>query len=175
MSGAPGHPGGDTPRPESVEERLERIERRLALMDLIASYGPSVDSGSAEWTGSLWADEGIYDFGDARLDGRRAVEAMVAGPNHQGLIHHGAAHLLGPPSVRIDGERAVVVHHSQVVLHRDGKYEIWRVSANRWELSWVDGAWRVDRRRAYLLDGQERARALLRRDDPSVDDEGGVP
>ncbi|MDA8045222.1 MAG: nuclear transport factor 2 family protein [Actinomycetota bacterium] len=150
---------------DSVEERLERLERRAALYDLIASYGPAVDSGSAEWTASLWAEEGIYDFGDASLPGRAAVEAMVAGPNHQGLIHQGAAHMLGPPRVKIDGDRAVVVHHSQVVLQRDGKFEIWRVSANRWELRWVDGSWQVDRRRAYLLNGQERARALLRLDD----------
>jgi hypothetical protein len=145
----------------SIEERLERMERRLALYDLIASYGPSVDSGTAEWTGSLWAENGIYDFGDAVLDGRRAIEAMVSGPNHQGLIHEGAAHMMGFPLVRIDGDQAVAVHYSQVIRHRDGRFEVWRTSANRWELTWVDGAWQVDRRRAYLLDGREAARVLL--------------
>lgn len=150
---------------ESVEARLDRIERRVALYDLIASYGPSVDSGSPAWTGSLWAEPGIYDFGDAVLDGRAAIEAMVAGPNHQGLIHQGAAHMMGFPLIRIDGDRAVAVHYSQVIRHRDGRFEVWRTSANRWELTWVDGRWQVDRRRAYLLDGREAARVLLRIDD----------
>lgn len=152
---------------ESVEERLERMERRLALYDLIASYGPSVDSGSAEWTGRLWANDGVYDFGDAVLDGRSAIEAMVAGPNHQGLIHQGAAHMMGFPLVRIDGDKAVAVHYSQVILYREGGFHIWRTSANRWDLTWADGSWQVERRRAYLLDGREAARALLRIDGES--------
>lgn len=87
---------------------------------------------------------------------------MVRGSHHQGLIAEGAAHLLGFPRVEIDGDRAVVTGYSQVCRHRDGGFEVWRVSANRWELTWDGRAWQVDRRLAYLLNGQEAARALLR-------------
>ena len=147
---------------EDLAARVERIERRLALYDLIASYGPAVDSGSAEATAALWHEEGSYDFGDAVLAGRSQIEAMVRGRQHQGLIAEGAAHMLGFPHAEIDGDRAVVTGYSQVCRQHDGQFEVWRVSANRWELSWDGSGWKVDRRRAYLLNGQEAARALLR-------------
>lgn len=147
---------------DDLAARLERIERRLALYDLIATYGPAVDSGSAEATAGLWAQDGSYDFGDAVLPDRRAIEEMVKGRHHQGLIAAGAAHLIGFPKVDIDGDSAVVTGYSQVCRYVEDHYEVWRVTANRWELTWTGGGWQVDRRQAYVLDGQERARALLR-------------
>lgn len=150
---------GDT---GGLAERVDRIERRLALYDLIASYGPAVDSGSADAVASMWAEDGSYDFGEHTLSGREAVRAMVNGSPHQGLIAQGAAHFLGFPRVEIDGDRAVVTGYSQVCRHEDGRYYLWRVSANRWELTWDGDGWTVESRRAYVLDGREAARALLR-------------
>lgn len=146
-----------------LSHRVERIERRLALYDLIASYGPAVDSGSARAAAKLWNLHGTYDYGDQILTGRQAIEAMVAGSHHQGLIRSGAAHLIGLPRIEIDGDRAVVTGYSQVCRHRDGRFELWRVSANRWELTWDGSGWAVDSRAAYLLDGGEAARVLLGR------------
>ncbi|HWE54675.1 MAG TPA: nuclear transport factor 2 family protein [Acidimicrobiales bacterium] len=147
---------------DDLAARLERIERRLALYDLLTTYGPAVDSGSADQTAELWAEDGSYDFGDAVLPDRQAIGKMVKGKQHQALIATGAAHLIGFPKVDIDGDRAVVTGYSQVCRWVEDRFEIWRVTANRWELTWTDGAWRVDRRQAYVLNGQERARALLR-------------
>lgn len=145
------------------EERLRRIERRLALYDLIATYGPAVDSGSADAAAGLWAEDGLYDFGDAALEGPTEVAGMVRSDRHQALINRGAAHMLGFPLIHLDddAERAVVTGYSQVCLQEDGRFYVWRVSANRWELSWNGSAWEVQSRRAYLLDGRDAARALL--------------
>lgn len=144
-----------------IVERLNHLEKRLALYDLIASYGPAVDSGSADAAASLWAENGTYDFGEHTLTGREAVAAMVHSRQHQGLIQEGAAHVLGFPKLQIEGDRAVVTGYSQVCRHRDGRFELWRVSANRWELSWDGTRWNVDSRAAYVLDGGDAARALL--------------
>lgn len=149
----------------SLTERVIQLEKRLAIYDLIASYGPAVDSGSAEVAAQMWTDNGTYDFGNAVLNGRQEIDQMVRGEAHQRLIAEGAAHMLGLPRVRIDGDRAVAIGYSQVCRHREGHFEVWRISANRWDLSWDGQAWRVDRRFAYVLDGQEAGRALLRSDD----------
>jgi len=133
----------------------------MAIYDLIASYGPAVDSGSDKWAGGLWSEDGTYDFGDAVLSGRPEVERMVRGRTHQGLIEGGVAHIMGMPRVWIDGDSAVALGYSQVCRYQDGRFELWRVSANRWELTWDGSAWKVDRRQAYLLDGRDAARALL--------------
>ena len=145
-----------------ADARLERIEKRLALYDLIASYGPAVDSGSAAAAADLWAEDGIYDFGNAVLNGRGEIESMVMGPQHQGLIDRGAAHLISFPQASIDGDRAVVTGYSQVCRFRDGHFELWRVSANRWIFNWDGSAWKVESRTTYPLDGRPTARALLR-------------
>lgn len=58
---------------EDLIARVDGVERRLALYDLIASYGPAVDSGSAEATAALWNEGGSYDFGDAVLTGRSEI------------------------------------------------------------------------------------------------------
>ena len=150
-----------------LEQRVEKMEKRLALYELLASYGPAVDSGSAEAVARLWADDGTYDFGDAVLTGRVGVEKMVHSRAHQELIDQGAAHLIGFPHVHIDGDHAVAVGYSQVARFQDGAFELWRVSANRWELDWDGSEWKVKSRRAYLLDGREEARELLRPDTPS--------
>ena len=151
---------------ESAElvARLEQVERKLALYDFIASYGPAVDSGAADATAEMWAEAGTYDFGDPAhvLGSREAMRAMVEGRAHQSLIAHGAAHFIGFPKVEIDGDTAVVTGYSQVCRFVDDHFELWRVSANRWELTWTGDGWQVVMRTAYPLDGSEAARALLR-------------
>ena len=149
------------PDVQQLADRLTALERRMAIYDLIASYGPAVDSGAAAETASLWEPDGTYDFGDAVLTGRTGIRAMVEGRQHQGLIHGGAAHLLGLPHVEIDGDRAVVTGYSQVCRFEDGRFILWRVSANRWNLVWRDSEWKVVSRTARVLDGAESARAIL--------------
>ena len=78
-------------------------------------------------------------------------------------MRDGCAHLLGPVHIHIEGEQAVAVGHSCVLRHRDGGFEAYRVSANRWELTKdADGTWRVSKRSNRLLDGNPLAPALLR-------------
>ena len=150
--------GADVQR---LADRLTALERRMAVYDLVASYGPAVDSGAAATTASLWEPDGTYDFGDAVLTGRAGIQAMVEGRQHQELIHGGAAHLLGFPHVEIDGDRAVVTGYSQVCRFEDGRFVLWRVSAKRWNLVWHDSGWKVVSRTARVLDGAESARAIL--------------
>jgi hypothetical protein len=45
----------------ALERRVRALEDQLAISQLIATYGPAVDSESAEAVGQLWAAEGVYD------------------------------------------------------------------------------------------------------------------
>lgn len=130
----------------------------VAIMQLIATYGVSVDSGDADATAALFADDGWYDVAGRRYDGAAAIADMVAGPAHQGLLAEGVAHLQGLPRVDVDGDRAVAVNHS-VVLR---KGSVWRVAANRWELVRTTAGWKVTGRTNRLLDGSQESRELLR-------------
>ncbi len=141
--------------------RLGHLEDLLAITQLIAAYGPLVDSGAAEQTAALWTDDGVYDVDTGRMDGAGAVTAMVDSQPHQRLIARGCAHLLAPPHVVVEGDRAIAVGVSQLIRHHDGGFEVLRLTANRWELARQANGWRVTRRTSRLLDGAAQARALL--------------
>lgn len=147
---------------ETLEHRLQALEDREAIRELIASYGPLADSGDAAGVAALWAEDGSYGVvGFAAAQGREQVAGLISGEFHQALMQAGCAHLLGPVAITLDGDHATARGHSVVLRHTDTGFEAYRVSANRWELARIEGAWCVTHRENALLDGQEAARALL--------------
>lgn len=151
-----------------LESRIRELEDRLAIGELIASYGPLVDAGAAEAAAALWTEDGCYDVDTGRYDGRDGIAAMVESRGHQRLIAGGCAHLTSPPRISLDGDAAVAVGHSQLLVRRaDGRgFDVLRATAHRWELVRTPEGWRVHRRTARLLDGGEDARQLLWQDGP---------
>ncbi|MDA3623938.1 nuclear transport factor 2 family protein [Saccharopolyspora sp. WRP15-2] len=155
--------GATADRIAALEHRLAEVEDRLALLQIVAAYGPAVDSGSAEVTAAMWTADGVYDTFPAALAGQAAIGDMVTGEMHQGLIGSGAAHLLGIPHIELNGDSAVVTNYSQLVLREpdsDG-YRIWRTGVNRWEFTRTAEGWRVVRRINRQLDGTAEGRDLL--------------
>ena len=148
----------------ALRERLDRVEAELEIARAMARYGPAVDSGSAEATAALWADDGIYDAGISVMSGADAIARMVQTDPHQTYIAGGCAHLVGPPHVTIDGDRATAITHSQLLFWNaeTQSYRAWRVTANVWEWRREPGGWKVTSRINRPLDGSEAARALFR-------------
>ena len=64
-------------RLEQAERRLAAAEDRLALWQIVAGYGPAVDSGSAEVTAQMWTEEGVYDTYPVVLNGRDALLSLI--------------------------------------------------------------------------------------------------
>lgn len=149
---------------DAIAARLQALEDRAAIADLIARYGPLADSGDADGVAMLWTDDGIYavdGFPEAR--GHAAIAALIEGPVHQALMKRGCAHLLGPATITLAGDRAMALCHSVVLAKASEGWEPVRVAANRWELVRAVQGWRVTRRDNALLDGREAARALFAR------------
>lgn len=149
----------------SLEARVQGLEDRLAIIDLIASYGPAVDSGNSDGVAAIWAADGQYSFGvgdesGATLQGEQ-VPALVDIPGHQGYMQRGCGHILTSPRVRIHGDTAVATNHSLLVLHDGTRWVIERASANRWELERLEAGWRVRNRTNALLDGDPGAFGLF--------------
>lgn len=144
-----------------LERRLARIEDERAIERLIASYGPLVDAGEADAAARLWATDGSYDVEDWPMHSRDDVAAMVRSDAHQGLIGRGCAHFLGPAVVSVDGEEAVAVCESLLVVHRGDGYTVARAGANHFRLRRVDARWQIVARVTRTLDGSAQARGLL--------------
>lgn len=153
---------------EEIERRLTRLEGRLRALEderevtrLVLSYGPLVDSGSADAVAGLWEPDGVYDVDELLMRGRDRIAAMVRSGAHQGWIAGGCAHFVGPPHVTVTGDDAVAVTYSLMVVHGDGGFTLRRATANQWRLRRGDAGWRIVARTARVLDGRPESPALL--------------
>lgn len=145
----------------AIEARLGRLEDERDIARLIAAYGPLVDSGCAEEVADLWTSKGVYDVDTGCLEGHDQITEMVRSEAHQGLIHNGCAHLLGPPHVTLDGDEAIAVCHSLLLVRVESRYIVRRATANHWLLRRGRTGWKVQKRTSRLLDGGPEARAVL--------------
>ena len=92
---------------EALSARVAQLEDHLEITQLVARYGPSVDSGSADATAALWTDDGVFDaVGAVTMHGHDEIAGMVLGAGHQSLILNGCAHVLTAPHVVVDGDTA---------------------------------------------------------------------
>ncbi len=145
----------------ALEQRVQRLEDEVAILRLINSWGPAVDTGSSEAAGALWDENGVLESDLSHLVGPAAVVTMVDSDGQQELIRQGCAHVQTAPMVAVDGDRAEAVTYSQVYLHSTDGHSIWRVSANRWEFARTAAGWRVTRRANRVIDGGPEARQIL--------------
>jgi uncharacterized protein (TIGR02246 family) len=147
----------------ALETRLRQVEDELAIARLMASYGPLVDAGQADAVAGLWAEDGEFNVEGWHMRSRAEVAEMVRSSAHQGLIGGGCAHFLGPVRVDIDGDDAVAVCESILILHNEdgGGYQVWRAGANHVMLRRTAEGWRMVKRTVRVLDGSAEARNLL--------------
>jgi hypothetical protein len=144
-----------------LERRVQMLEDHLAVLRLINSWGPAVDTGTSQAAGALFDEHGVLDSDLSRLDGPVAVVAMVESDAQQALIRQGCAHVQTAPLITVDGDRARAIAYSQVYLHTENGHEVWRVSANQWGFRRTSDGWRVTRRMNRVIDGNPAAHAIL--------------
>lgn len=149
----------------SVEARLQAMEDRWAIAQLVCGYGYAVDGCNAEAVGSLYAEDGVYAVaGSSTWQGREAVAGITASAGHLSLVKAGCAHISTAPYIVLDGDRASATCHTMVASKREDGYYIARLSASRLQFSRkADGGWQIDHRQNYLLDGAKDGPALLAR------------
>ncbi|GAA4820898.1 nuclear transport factor 2 family protein [Nocardioides caeni] len=156
-------PASTDTRIAALEARLRHLEDVSAISQLVASYGPLVDAGDAERVAALWTEDGSYDVEGWHMASRAEVAAMVRSEAHQGLIGNGSSHFLGPAHVTIgaDGDTAVAVCESVLLVQHKGHPVVARIGANLFELVRTPDGWQTTRRTTRGLDGSQGARDLL--------------
>lgn len=149
---------------ERLSARLQALEDQVEIMQLVAQYGPSVDSGQGEATAALWTEDGAFDavpFYEMR--GREDIENMVHGPGHQRLIHDGCGHVLTVPHIVVDGDVATGRSYALNIRWDPEADRFWvaRVSANTWRWVRTPQGWRIAERVNAALDGTAAHREML--------------
>ena len=146
----------------ALDRRIRELEDKLAVLQVVAGYGPSMDGGAAREAGLLWTEDSWYDTDSSPAaavpHGRAGIERAAERTQEDPV---GLAHISHMPLIKIDGDRATVVNHSNTFERSGEEFRIGRVSSNRWELVRVDGAWQIERRVNRLLDGSKEARDVF--------------
>lgn len=161
---------------KSLEARLQAVEDRLEILNLIAAHPPGTDSGATKFSASYWIEDGEFDRG-AGLSGLKGRAAMASDPTpgFREAMRQGIAHFAGLPHIEIDGDKATVTSYLQIVMpntqgepvelssHGTSKgFRIHRMTVNRWDLVRTEDGWRIARRRLRLLNESNEGRDLLR-------------
>ncbi len=145
-----------------LERRLHRLEDERDIAGLLAAYGPLVDAGDADAAAGLWTEEGVYDVGGWVMTGREEIAAMVRSADHQGLIAQGCCHFFGPPVITVDGDDAVAVCESTLLVRRErGGYAVLRAGVHVLRLTRHPGGWRIVTRTARQLDGRREVWEMI--------------
>lgn len=147
-----------------LTSRLRAVEDQLEILQLVAQYGPAVDSGAGAATAALWTEDGTFAAIPQRhMRGREDIENMVHGAGHQSLIHAGCGHVLSTPHVVIEGDQATGRSYALNLRWDPASERFWvaRVSANTWRWVRTPGGWRIAERINAPLDGTAAHRELL--------------
>jgi hypothetical protein len=155
-------------RLDALEARCRRAEDHLAILNLLNTYGPLVDSCTAREAGALWVDGGGYNFtkpdGEvARLKAPDEIADMYSWPGHVELTQTGCAHLTGTPKITVDGDDAQALGYSVVILKEGDRWFLWRAAVNHWTLRRGDAGWRIVERFNRPLDGSEASHETMRK------------
>ncbi len=72
---------------DALAARVRQLEDHLEITQLVAQYGPAVDSGSADAAAALWTEDGGFDAVPyLQMRGHDDIAGMVRGDGHQSLI-----------------------------------------------------------------------------------------
>jgi ketosteroid isomerase-like protein len=149
---------------EMLTARVRALADQVEIMQLVAQYGPAVDSGSGEAAAALWTEDGTFDaVPHLRMRGRDDIAAMVCGDGHQSLLRNGCGHVLTVPHIVVDGDHATGRSYAlQVRWDPDaGRFWVFRVSANTWRWVRTPQGWRISERINASLDGTAGHREML--------------
>ena len=148
---------------EMLAAKIRALEDQVEIMQLVAQYGPAVDSGSGEAAAALWTEDGIFDaVPHLQMRGRDDIVAMVHG-GHQSLIRNGCGHVLTVPHVVVDGDEATGRSYALNIRWDADADRFWvaRVSANTWRWVRTPQGWRIAERINASLDGTAEHREML--------------
>ena len=150
----------------SIEARLQTVEDRLAIYNLLATQPLMADTGERSLVEALYADNVAMERADGALQQQdlAALAELVGREEHRAAIDAGLMHLGNLPLIDLDGDTATAVSYIALLTpepegetrylpnHGDSRgYRVHRVAANEWSLSRTEKGWRVVGRKVVMV------------------------
>lgn len=139
-----------------LEQRLAEAEARLAVQNVITTYGLAADTNDIAAMMTLWSDDCVIEIdGNVIARGRAQSRGIIDSEIHQSIQPY-SAHVMGPFRIDvIDADHAVATGYQTVYVREgkraDGQSQVWRQSFGRWELRRTDGRWEIARRQSRAV------------------------
>jgi uncharacterized protein (TIGR02246 family) len=163
-------------RVERLERRLAEAEARLAVQQVITTYGLAADTNDIPAMMSLWTDDCVIEIdGNVIAQGPEQSRRIIESEVHQSIQPY-SAHVMGPFRVDlIDADHAVATGYQTVYVREgqtaQGRSRVWRQSFGRWELRRTGERWEIARRQSRAVShpglSEIVAPALRRTGDPA--------
>lgn len=124
-----------------IEERLARIEDRIALLELRYEYCYRIDDRDWDGFAALFTEDARLDFGPVgTFEGRESVREFaedVVGARHPFL-----SHMLHNPCIDVDGDTATGRWYFEVPCTFEDGTAGWIQGRYHDEYSRIEGEWR---------------------------------
>jgi ketosteroid isomerase-like protein len=125
--------------PETLPDELGEL---IAIQQLIASYALAIDERDYDRVAACFAEDAEVTYAGVELPvGRAPIRAWLEA--HSDFV--ASTHLLAPPVVELDGERARTVTSAVAFLVREGRLHT-RGLLYTDEMERRDGSWQIVRR-----------------------------
>lgn len=145
---------------ERLERRLAEAEARLAVQQVITTYGLAADTNDIPAMMALWTDDCVIEI-DGRViaQGREQSRRIIESEVHQSIQPY-SAHVMGPFRIDVtDAGHAVATGYQTVYVRKgqtaQGRSRVWRQSFGRWELRRRTGnfgdRWEIARRQSRAV------------------------
>jgi hypothetical protein len=161
-------------RPQAVEDRLQAIEDRFEIYNLIASQPPIADSLELELMSEMFTPDGVLSRGSGRSVKVHDLKGMN-GAMMREVAEMGLAHLGTLPYIKLGKNAAVAFSYVAVTVldptaetievpaHGSGRgHRLFLIAANRWDVVRIEGSWKLSRRELVVCDGSDAPRELQR-------------
>ena len=131
---------------QTLVERLDRLESREQIAELLADYAAGFDLQDREALARVWHEDAQLDLGDVfgTYDGRQAILEIVETFYEKTPSMH---HWVATPSIRIDGDRATGVMGVDCFIQHVGQGPAMIAGTYYDEYERREGRWGIVRRR----------------------------
>lgn len=139
-----------------LQRRLTEAEDRLAIQQVLTTYGLAADTNNIPAMMTLWTDDCVIEIdGNVIARGREQSRRIIDSEQHRAIQPY-AAHVLGPFRIDFtDPDHAVATGYQTVYVREgqtpQGRSRVWRQSFGRWEMRKSDGRWEIARRQSRAV------------------------
>lgn len=124
--------------------RMQAMEDRHAITELIARYGFLADRWDVAGVAALWTEDGIYDVcGYGVHRGTAAITALLERQFRQTIQARVAAHIISAPMITLEGDTARVTTLSCWLRRGGAGWEAYYLATDEWQLARTPAGWRV--------------------------------